>query len=110
MGCYSIGRFCDKDINLDTFGNLSRYQMSIIFSGVIACKEYLQAGNLDQEHGSTENMACWIRSNADGRDGVCCMIIYSFDLRKSVKMVFLKNRQAGMSDLRKPRQPVHCPE
>jgi hypothetical protein len=69
--------------------------MSVIFSGVVASKKYLKASNLDKKHGSTKNMACRIRCNSDGRDGVCCMIVYSFDLRESVEMIFLRIDRLG---------------
>lgn len=77
----------DENIDLDVFGNRCRDQMTIIFSRVVACKEDLEPGDLDDEHGRTEDVPGRIGGYADGGDGVRGVVVYGFNFRKGVEVV-----------------------
>lgn len=63
--------------------------MTILLAGVVAGKEDVESSNLDEEHGSAEDMACRIRGNADGGDGMRGIVVDGFDLRKGAEVVLL---------------------
>ena len=61
--------------------------MPIVLAGVVSCKKDLEAGNLDKEHGSAEDMAGWVRGDSNRRDCMGCMVIDGFDLGKRREMI-----------------------
>ena len=61
--------------------------MPVLFTGVVACEEYVEARDIDEEHSRTEDMASGIRSYPDSRDGVRRVEIDSLDLRECVEVV-----------------------
>lgn len=54
--------------------------MAIWFAGIVACEEYVEAGDIDEEHGGAEDVPGWVRGDADGGDGMGCVEVDGFDL------------------------------
>lgn len=87
MRCYPVGAFGDEYVDPDTFRYLRRDQMSVDLSRVVASEEDLEAGNLDDEHGSPERMPGRVRCESYRGYGVRRIVVYSFDLRKCGEVV-----------------------
>lgn len=83
----TVRALCDEHVYFDILGYLSRYQMPVFLPGEVAGEENLESCDLDQEHGSAEDMAGRIGGDADGRNGVCRVVIDGFYARECRKMV-----------------------
>jgi hypothetical protein len=83
----TVRRLGDKNIDLDSLGNLCRNKMSILFPRVVTCEEDVETSNLNEEHGSTEDMTGWVGSDSNGGDGVGSVVVDGLDLRECVQMV-----------------------
>ena len=61
--------------------------MPVLLTRVVACEEDVEASNLDEKHGRTQNVAGGIWRYSDRGYGVCRMVVDCFDLRKRVQVV-----------------------
>jgi hypothetical protein len=63
--------------------------MAILLAGIVACEEDVESCNFYQEHGSPQYMAGRVRGDANGGDGVSCVVVNGFNLRECIQMVLL---------------------
>lgn len=61
--------------------------MPVVLAGVVAREEYFDPGNLNEEHSSTQNMTSRVRRDADRGNGMCGVVVNSFDLGKRVQVI-----------------------
>jgi len=83
----AVGAFGDKDVDFHVRGHFGRYQVAVVFARIVAREEDLEAGDLDQEHGGSKDVACRIGGYADGGDGVGGVVVYCFDLGEGGEVV-----------------------
>ena len=87
VGGDAVGALGDEDVYVSVLRDRCGDEVAVVFAGEIAREEDLQACDLDQIHGCTEDMAGWIGSETDGGDGVCGMVVYCFNLWEGSEMV-----------------------
>lgn len=91
----AVGGFGDEDVYLDAPGHLGRHEMAILLARVVTREEDVEPCDFDEEHGGAQDVASGIGGDADGRDGVCRVVVDGLDLRECVEMVLL-----GVDELR----------
>lgn len=84
MGGDAVGRLCDENIDFDAFGDLSGHQVAILLAGVVTGEEDIEPGDLDEEHGSAEDVAGGVGRDPDGGDGVGGVVIDGLNLREGI--------------------------
>jgi hypothetical protein len=62
-------------------------EMAILLAGVVACKKYVKASNVDKEHRCAQYMTGRVRCDTDARDGMSCMEVDCLNLRERTKVV-----------------------
>lgn len=68
------------------FWDFSGDEMAIVFAGEVAGEEDFEAGDLDEVHCGTQDVASGVRSEADGGDGVGGVVVDGFDLVEGFEM------------------------
>lgn len=61
--------------------------MAVVFAGVVAGEHDFETGNLDEEHGATEDVASMVGGDGDAGVGEGCVIVDGLDARVGGEMV-----------------------
>lgn len=61
--------------------------MAVVFAGVVAGEHDFETGDLDEEHGTTENVASVVGGDGDTGVGEGCVVVDGLDARVGGEMV-----------------------
>ncbi len=95
VGGDAVGGLGDEHVDLDAAGDLGGHEMAILLARVVAGEEDVEPGDLDEEHGSAKDVAGRVGGDADGRDGVCGVVVDGLDHGEGVEVVLLGVDELG---------------
>lgn len=82
----AVGRFADEQVGF-LAGDLGGDEMSVVFTGVVASEHYFETGYLDEEHGTTEDVASVVGRDGDTSVGEGGVVVDGLNSRVGGEMV-----------------------
>lgn len=63
--------------------------MAVVLAAIVSCEEDTDSGDLEMEHCCAKNVAGWVGGDANGGDGMSCMIVDGFYSGKGREVIAL---------------------